>query len=73
MGTHLYKGKDWDSARAALGFGRIDRVATTTFCEMGRCSNLAAWRIGYGSQTVDFCAGHTLKTMRNTRLWTGRA
>ncbi len=52
-------------------FGRLERVDTPLYCDMGRCPDLAAWRIGYGAQSVDFCPKHTLSTMRNKRIWKG--
>jgi len=71
MAGSLYRGKDWSSSRNEAGFGRIERVTTQTFCDIGHCTNLAVWRIGYDAQSVDFCSKHTLRVMRDQRLWRG--
>jgi len=69
LGGYLYRGKGWGSARAQNGFGSIEHVATTAFCDVGTCTRLAVWRIEYGTQTFEFCPRHTLTTMRNRRDW----
>ncbi len=72
LGGYLYKGKNWSAVRSTGVMGWIRRVPTTTFCDILRCPSLAVWRIGYGTQTVDFCTRHTLSTMRDVELWLGR-
>lgn len=54
------------------GIGLLERVPAVRFCEVRRCTNIASWRIGYESQTVDLCSKHTLLTMKNRRLWRPR-
>ena len=49
--------------------GLIRRVKSVTFCEMDRCSKLADWRIGYGTQSVSFCSRHTIMTMKDPTIW----
>jgi len=51
--------------------GALKRIGAVTFCDMTRCSKLAAWNIAYGSQSVSFCSRHTLATMKDTALWEG--
>jgi len=69
MTRSLYRGKDWDSDARLSGLGTVERVDAPSFCEMRSCSEFAAWRIRYGVQSVDFCAKHTLSSMRNRRFW----
>jgi len=72
MAGHLYRGGRWDSTREALGLGSIEFVTEVAFCEKGHCPDLAVWRIGYGSQSVELCPRHAVATMRNRRLWLAR-
>ena len=51
--------------------GRVERVPSVGFCESTGCARLADWRVGYGMQTVDLCARHTMATMRNRKVWAG--
>jgi hypothetical protein len=69
LAGYVYRGKRWNPASDELDFGRIERVSSSAFCEVGECERLAAWRIVYGSQSVELCSKHTLATMRNRRIW----
>ena len=51
--------------------GSIEWVDRPTFCDMGNCPELASWRIGAGKPTLEFCTKHTLRVMRDRRLWRG--
>ena len=73
MARYLRDGANRGTSSGTHGFGRLERVTTAVFCECRRCTSLAAWRIGYGLESVEFCPRHTLSTMRNQRLWTGWA
>ncbi len=72
MAGYLYKGKNWGRAASPRTFGRIERIDTTSFCEMRSCTSLAAWKIGYGELGVVFCPRHTVMIMRSNRVWHGR-
>ena len=72
MTGYLYGGKDQGPTARTMGLGSIEWVAQPSFCEMKACPNFASWRIKYGSQSVEFCARHTLSTMRKQRLWARR-
>lgn len=69
MTGYLYRGRDWSSAGRRGDQATIERVVEPSFCEMGSCSEFATWRVSYHSQSAQFCAGHTLSAMRNSRLW----
>ena len=72
LGGYLYRGKDWGSTGIQNGFGRIEHVATTTFCDAGTCARLAVWRIEYGAQSLEFCSRHAIAAMRDRRYCLGR-
>lgn len=69
MARYLRDGGGRESSPTPRDLGRLERVPTVGFCESRSCTRLAAWRIGYGMQTVDLCSRHTLVTMRNQRIW----
>ena len=69
MTGSLYGRKDWDSSVRPLGSGTIERVDQPSFCEIRSCSEFSSWRIRFGAQSAEFCAKHTLSSMRNRRLW----
>lgn len=50
----------------------IERVMNVGLCEEQRCTDLAAWRLGYDAETVDLCPRHAVSTMRNRKVWSGR-
>ena len=52
-------------------WGRLERVEAPVFCEVARCSSLAAWRVGDRFETAELCRAHTLSTMRSRRVWKG--
>ena len=70
MTRSLYRGKGRDADARLLGLGTVERVDRPSFCEMRSCSEFASWRVRYGAQSVEFCAKHTLSSMRNRSLWT---
>jgi len=69
MTGSLYRGKDWNPSGGPVDLGTVERVDQPSFCEMKSCSEFASWRVRYGTQSAEFCARHTLSSMRNRRLW----
>ena len=73
MAGFSYARRNSPSGYGPWSFGHIGRVPSVAFCEVTHCIRIATWRVGYDTQSVDLCPRHTLATMKNRRLWLGRA
>jgi hypothetical protein len=47
----------------------MERIQNASFCEDGRCFQLAAWRIWLGSENAALCPRHAILSMKNHHIW----
>jgi hypothetical protein len=69
LAGYIFGGDGKESREGTRGVATLDRIDYPTFCEVGSCSDLAIWRVGYQSEKGEFCPRHTVSVMKNRRIW----